>query len=225
MGGDGRGAAGAVAFERVASEAEPDLDRTVEAAKAGNPLAFEELVRRFRPSVASYAFALVRDRGLAEDVTQEVFLQAFRQLDTLRDPAAFRSWVYRITENAALTGRRRRGKKRTLRLEEGDAVAEPPPELFAGEEEEEPPRVSPEIEAVRASLLALPSAYVEVLEMHYGAELSCRDIAEVLDITGNNVKVRLYRARNALRHAMARRGFGPEAGNGASRGDGNGGGS
>ncbi len=188
-----------------------DLVPLVAAAQAGDAPAFETLVLRFREPLAAYAHAILRDRGLAEDATQEALLHAYRRLGSLRDPARFRPWLYAILEHAALTGWRRRRRGRTAVLAEEDAVAEGIPvgngwEEEGDGEEEGDTKQRPELRAVRDSLEALPPIYAEALRLRYVDGLSSREMAEALGLTRNNAKVRLHRARGAFRRDLAARG-------------------
>ena len=200
-----------------------DLARTVRAAQAGDGRAFEDLVNRFREPLGAFAFGLLRDRGLAEDVVQSAFLLAYRGLGALRDPGAIRPWLYSIVENLALTGRRRR-KRRTFRLlEDRDAVAEGegpprrgegwrrrfPAPAAHGDEEPVPPPVRPEVRAVREGLARIAPNYAQVLTLHYLEGLTASEIARALGLTRNNAKVRLFRARNALRRDLLARNEAP----------------
>ncbi len=185
-------------------DGDEDLEPTVRAAQAGDAPAFEALARRFRAPLGAYAYALLRDRGLAEDATQDALLLAWRRIRSLRDPAAFRPWIYAILERAALSGWRRRKRRRALALREGEAVAEGAP---PGEEEPPPPAADrPEVAALRSSLEALPEGYRDVLSLHYVQGLSAREVAGAVGLSFNNARVRLYRARIALRRELAARG-------------------
>ena len=68
----------------------------VSSARAGDQLAFGELVRRHQNRAVAYATAILRDRHLAEDAAQEAFVEAYRELASLREPAAFGAWLRRI---------------------------------------------------------------------------------------------------------------------------------
>ena len=184
------------------------LTPTVRAAQAGDPRAFEELVERFRGPLASYATALLRDRGHAEDAVQDTFLQAWTRLRMLRDPSAFRPWLYATLERAAFSNSRSRRRKSTLSLLEESTVAEGAPT----EEGDAAVAARPEILALRSALAALPPPYREVLVMHYVDELSAREVGDAVGLSFNNAKVRLYRARIALRRELAARGVTTAAG-------------
>ncbi len=180
-----------------------ELAPTVAAARRGDPAAFERLVRRFRGPMTAYAYSLLRDRGHAEDAVQEALLLAHRDLAALRDPARFRSWIYAIVENTALSGYRRRKRRPCFPLGEEEAVAEGSPFPDDGGSGEIP---SFRVEAVRASMAVLRPHYAEALRLHYVEGLSSRDMAAVLGLSRNNAKMRLRRARRALRRDLEARG-------------------
>jgi DNA-directed RNA polymerase specialized sigma24 family protein len=68
----------------------------VAGARAGDVDAYAAIVARFQDMAVGYAFAVLRDASLAEDAAQEAFLEAFRRLSDLRDPAAFPGWFRRV---------------------------------------------------------------------------------------------------------------------------------
>ena len=80
---------------------DPD-PRTVQRARRGDLLAFEDLVREFQADAFRFAWHLTRDRQLAEDVTQEAFLRAFRFLEGFRGDRKFGSWLFSIVRNCAM---------------------------------------------------------------------------------------------------------------------------
>ena len=85
---------------------DPD-PRTVQRARRGDLLAFEDLVREFQADAFRFAWHLTRDRQLAEDVTQEAFLRAFRFLTGFRGDRKFGSWLFSIVRNCAMDALRR----------------------------------------------------------------------------------------------------------------------
>ena len=185
-------------------------------ARPGDPRAFEEVVARFRGPLTAYAHALLRDRGHAEDAVQEAFLHAYRNLHRLRDPGSLRPWLYAILENRALSAWRHRRRRPARLLGDGHAVADGSP-WSSGEEAAPAAAPSAEHEAtrlqVRAALAGLPAGYRDALALHYLEGHSARQVACSLGLTVNNAKVRLFRARNALRRELRARGVeGPAAG-------------
>jgi len=87
---------------------DPD-PRTVQQARAGDLRAFEELVRLYQADVFRFAWHLTRDRTLAEDVTQDTFLRAFRFIHGYRGGQRFASWLFAIARNCSMDALRKRG--------------------------------------------------------------------------------------------------------------------
>lgn len=183
-----------------------ELAPTVAAARRGDPSAFEQLVLRFRGPMMAYAYSLLRDRGHAEDAVQEALVLAYRDLGTLRDPKKFRPWLYAIVENTALSGYRRMKRRPSFPLGEEEAVAEGCPFREDGADAAEIPTFR--VEALRASMKGLRPHYAEALRLHYVDGLSSKDMAGVLGLSQNNAKMRLRRARKALRRDLEARGVG-----------------
>ncbi len=181
------------------------------AARGGDGQAFEVLVLRFQAPLTAYCRVLMADRGLGEDVAQETFLLVHRRLPLLRDPGAFRPWLYRIAEHVARSGRRRRFRRvREVPLHDFDPPASPhrPSPLVerdGGGDGAVPPPSGRGGAAglVREALDRMPETYAGVLALHYVQDMSCREIAAALGITQNNARQRLYRARLALRRDPA----------------------
>jgi len=88
------------------SAAEADDQRLIEALKAGNELAYEELLASFQQPVYTLSMRLLNDEGDASDVVQEVFLKVFRNIGTFRGQSSLKTWIYRITVNEAHNTRR-----------------------------------------------------------------------------------------------------------------------
>src|SRR5687768_14686212 len=81
---------------------EPSDDELVARARAGDYVAFEELVKRHQKRVYALAMGILRNSAEAEEVVQETFLSAFSHLDTFRGDARFSTWIYRVASNHAL---------------------------------------------------------------------------------------------------------------------------
>ncbi len=95
----------------------------VDAVLAGDKARFAELVRRYEPVVQAAGVAVVRDAHLAQDVTQEAFLTAYRKLGSLRDRSRFGPWILKIARREAYrSGRRQNRVERTLCASRGDQL-------------------------------------------------------------------------------------------------------
>lgn len=84
----------------------------VDRAKAGDRRAFEELVRRYRPRILALTLHLTGVESDAEDVTQEVFIKAYRALDSFEGRSQFFTWVYRMAVNRSLNAKRDKKRRR-----------------------------------------------------------------------------------------------------------------
>lgn len=169
----------------------------------GDDAAFEELVRRQGPLLLAVARRILRNEADARDAVQEAFVSAFRALASFEGQARLSTWLHRIAANAALMRLRARRRKPEEPiedllpkfLEDGHHAAHPTPWLSAerliGEREVR--------DFVRSAIDRLPESYREVLLLRDIEELDTAAVAEVLCITENLVKVRLHRARQALR--------------------------
>jgi RNA polymerase sigma factor (sigma-70 family) len=173
----------------------------VAAAAAGDRGAFRRLVDATRTTVASVAVAILRDPELAQDVSQEVYLAAWRELPTLREPTSFLPWIRQVTRNRARMALRGRTRRRT-RVEPTDpelllsAAADPAPDAMERLLDRE------RREAVAAAVDALPEGSREVVLLYYREGESVRQVADLLELSETAVKQRLHRARAALREEV-----------------------
>jgi len=152
----------------------------------------EQLVDEFHESVYRYAYWLTGCRPSAEDVTQEVFIRAFRGLHGLRDARAARSWLMTITRNEFSRWCRKLGPRPT-------AVIDECPEMDG-----DPLATSENSEWVSMGLDELPTEFRLVVLMFYFEQLSYAEIADELSIPMGTVMSRLSRARKQLKHALIR---------------------
>lgn len=169
--------------------------------------AAEILVRRHAGWMLVLAERYTRDRALAEDCVQEAFSNAFRRLDSFERRSSLKTWLHRIVVNQALMklrGRRRRNEIDLDSLQpEFDAnacrIEEPwkrilTPEQIIGED-----RLR---SLVLSKIDELPENYRNVLLLRDIEEMTTSEAAEALDLSEANVKVRLHRARSALKRLL-----------------------
>jgi RNA polymerase sigma-70 factor (ECF subfamily) len=160
----------------------------VELAARGELDAFEELVDRHRPVVVRVAARIVGSHD-AEDVSQDAFLRAYHRLEHFRGDAPFRSWLLRITHNAALDHLRRR-RPEPVDPDTLDATQEtearPPAERLETRER---------IERLERKLHGLSDQHRVVLVLRDAEGLSYEEIADITDTPLGSVKGRLHRAR------------------------------
>jgi RNA polymerase sigma-70 factor, ECF subfamily len=156
----------------------------------GEQAAFGELVRRHQTRALAAAQHLVGDREAAQDLTQEAFVEAYRGLWNLRQRDRFAGWLYGILRNRCRRFLARRPPQ-TLSWE-ADVVPEP-----AANDPE------PQSSELLPLLSRLPQESREVLAARYRHDMSYAEIAEMLGISVGSVRVKCFRAREALRELLA----------------------
>jgi RNA polymerase sigma-70 factor, ECF subfamily len=182
----------------------------LKALRAGREEAFDTLVRTHAGRMLSVCRRILRDEEEARDAVQEAFLSAFRSLGRFEGAALLGTWLHRIAVNAALMRLRARKRRPEESIEEllpafrddGHARVEPvdwsPSALRLVETRETR-------ELVRTAIDALPDLYRTVLLLRDIEELDTAETAEILGVTEGVIKVRLHRARHALRRLLAGR--------------------
>lgn len=170
----------------------------------GDAAAFEAIVRRWQTPLVNLAWRFCRDRGRAEEMAQEAFLRAFRNLSQWRGDAAFSTWLFALAANVYRT-ELRRIPATMLSLDE---IAEPPEPHDAALAYDEAARN----EALRRAVLALPPKYRDAVLLFYFHEQDVPAAAQTLRIPEGTVKARLFRARELLRSKFSRTGDRASAG-------------
>ena len=185
----------------------------VERLRSGDAAALETLMERFGSRVYRLAHGITRNEADAEEVTQDVFLNLFRKIDSFEGRSALGTWIYRVAANQALI--KRRGKRFELEV----ALEEQLPTFLAdGHREGDRAWVladwsrTPEEELLAGEAQAVLDRAIESLPDHYRAVLMLRDVeglpndevAEALGESVATVKSRLHRARLALREQLTR---------------------
>ena len=176
----------------------------VEALKTGNNAATEFLVRTHAPWMLAVARRITVDTALAEDCVQEALIKALRGIGGFEGRAGLKSWLHRIVVNQALMKLRTRKRQN----EEPIDVLLPAFDETAGRIEVPQQRIATPYEVVergdrrafvRSKIDQLPESYRIVLQLRDIEEMTTREVAEALGLSESNVKVRLHRARSALK--------------------------
>jgi RNA polymerase sigma-70 factor (ECF subfamily) len=176
-------------------------------AQKDDKAAFEELVKRHQSRVFAVAGGILRNREDVEDIAQQVFLKAYFSLKRFDQRAAFSTWLYKITVNECWDLLRKR-KVRPLVFEA--EFSEEQARQYDGMEEKADgvPDVSEQL-ALRQEVEELMECLEErdrmMLVMKEVQGFSVEEIAEILEINGNTVKVRLFRARQRITERVKRR--------------------
>ena len=163
-------------------------DESLTRARAGESAAFSALVRHYQRTVYSIALRMLNDRHRAEDLAQEVFLQLYRDLDSIESAAHLTFWLRKVTVNRAIDRMRQESRHHNEPLSEAAVVVD------ASD------AVDPLLQRRMAELLAqLPPAARAVVVLRYQEDLDPLDIASTLDMPLNTVKSHLKRSLAALR--------------------------
>jgi len=175
-----------------------DEAELVGAARSGDRQAFDELVRRTFVDTFTLARRLTGNEEDARDVVQEAYLRAWKGIGKFRGEAAFSTWLYRITANAAASNLQRRRRHRTESFADDFEPVDNAAEHLVSqgaESAEALDRIGDALDDLPAKLRS-----VVVLKDVYG--MSHEAIAEELGITVSAAKVRLHRARRKLRDVL-----------------------
>ena len=167
---------------------DPD-PRVLARAREGDLGAFEDIVRLYQADVFRFAWHLVRERTMAEDVTQDAFIRAFRFLRTYRGDSPFSSWIMRIVRNCAMD---------SLRRQQSHVARHRDEQLRAGSVADPVARAE-----LDAALSAVSPAHREPFLLIEVFGLSYAEAADVLGVRVGTVKSRMHRARQALCRALA----------------------
>lgn len=190
-----------------------DVDLVVDAL-GGDQEAHRQLVLRYQRPVFALIRRMLRDSATAEDLTQDVFVKAFRALASYDRRRKFSSWLFKIAHNTAIDQLRRR-QLDTVALETPgssgpDLVAFLPDSQAASPDERMQRRDL--AGAIEGAIALLRPEYREVVVLRYQQDLSYEEIAEVMDLPLGTVKTHLHRARKAMAQHLAARGWAPEGG-------------
>ena len=177
---------------------------------AGDDAAFTCLVKKYQRRVHALAWRKIGDFHIAEDITQETFLQVYRKLATLKDPSQFPGWLYVIANRCCLKWLRKK-RVEVQSMEEIDiAMAERSSytRYVAAEQAESAAETKREL--VKNLLSKLKESDRTVITLYYFGEMTYAEIGEFLGVSVNTVATRLYRARERLKmyEPMIREAFG-----------------
>jgi RNA polymerase sigma-70 factor (ECF subfamily) len=181
----------------------------VRSAALGDPGALERLLLRAQEVAWRFSASVCGGGNDAEDAMQEALIKTYRYVERIREPEAFRPWLYRTVRNACLMGRRKRAGEPT-RLQSLDELLPGPhgeTRLDAPHPGKNPEQLAHNAglrRRLRGALGKLPSSYRAIVFLREMEGLSTREVATVMGISEDNVKTRLHRARLQLQADLGR---------------------
>lgn len=189
------------AHKPLASDRDTD-EALVSKAREGDYRAFELLFERHRTLVYRFVYQMAPRRDDAEDIVQEVFVRAYQNLHRYRDEAKFTTWLLRIATNLGTDRARMMNRRQTLEQKEAAGALT---WMTVGEREDPVENLHQEQmkEILRRALGALPEHHRNVIVMRDIEEMEYPDIAATLGCTVGGAKLRVLRARRALKERVA----------------------
>ena len=175
---------------------ESDVARLVLGSRQGCKESFERLVALYEKPIFNAAYRILNNYEDARDVTQNVFLKAYENLERFDFRHKFFSWIYRIAVNESIN--MHAARRPCQHLESAQVGESDTPEKTLSQTELD--------EAIQAALMSLEIDYRVVVVLRHFLECSYRDIGEILGIPEKKVKSRLFTARNLLRESLSRKG-------------------
>ena len=158
------------------------------------------LMEEYGDMVVRLAFTYVKQKQMAEDISQEVFINCFKGIETFENKATYKTWLYRITVNKCKDYFRSWSYRNISYQDLFRSI------LPSGEKSVERNLVEKEEnEIIFEKVLALPIKLREVIILQYYEELTINEISELLGIKSNTVKTRLHRAKKVLQSSLKER--------------------
>jgi len=179
--------------------------------KARDRATWNQVLRDHGPRLVGYATRMLGDRGRAEDVVQTSLMSVMRSIDRFEGRSSLRSWLFRAVHNAAIDELRRGARYVELVSEDEDPLAgafgadgrwQQPVAAWSLDERIDAHRL---LALVHDEMDRLPHAHREILLLRETHGLDNAELAEALGVSAGNARIRLHRARQALRAAVTRR--------------------
>jgi RNA polymerase sigma-70 factor (ECF subfamily) len=166
----------------------------IDSVRKGNSSDYSILVDRYKNKAFSMLKRMLKNEFDAEEILQDCFLKAYKSLNNFKGEAKFSTWFYRIVYNSALTklsSQKRRTETEMTSVEDHINL-----ESEYNSNEIEKMDVN---HLIHKTISKLPERYSAIITMFYLNEMTIDEISEVMGISISNVKVMLFRSRNALR--------------------------
>ena len=176
----------------------------VRRAKKGDYRAFDLLVLKYQSRIVSIAFKFVKEIQLAEDISQESFIKAYRSIDSFREESAFYTWLYRITANTAKNYLVSKGRRKESSISElSISKTEDFFELPTNDSPEQILMAQNLKDTIYDALSGLPEDTRTALSLREFEGLNYEEIAEIMNCPVGTVRSRIFRGREALENLIS----------------------
>jgi RNA polymerase sigma-70 factor (ECF subfamily) len=160
----------------------------------GNVNAFAFLVERYKHMVYTLVIRIVKDKEDAEEIAQDVFVKSYQKLNGFKGDSKFSTWLYKIAYYASLDALRRNRKQIRIenieQLHDGDMESVQDALDYLHDEERK--------KVIRNALLKLNEVERTIMTLYYFEEISLKEISKIVNLTADNVKIKLFRSRKKL---------------------------
>lgn len=160
----------------------------------GQVNAFSVLVERYQGLVYTVVYRMVKNKEQAEEVAQDSFIKAYKSLNNYRGDAKFSTWLYTIAYRKSLDAIK--ASKRMITSELIEEVSEGEMELVG--DALNYLQVKERKKIISDSIMKLPEDEAAIITLYYFEEKSVKEIVEIVNLTADNVKIKLYRSRKKL---------------------------
>ncbi|MCB0837783.1 MAG: sigma-70 family RNA polymerase sigma factor [Bacteroidetes bacterium] len=165
-----------------------------EVKKNGSTVAFHQLVKLFEYQVFTMCLRIIGNREEAEEAAQDVFLKCYRNIDKLKDPEKFPQWLLKIAYSKSIDYVRRK-KMQKVNIEDVK-------EIEGDVNERSVPGNLNNSEVLEAALTRLDPENKAIINLYYQENMSVKEIAQLMEWTESNVKIRLHRSRGEIRRMI-----------------------
>lgn len=166
--------------------------------RSGNVNAYSALVTKYKNMVFTLALRMVGNKEDAEEVSQDTFVKAYRKLDSFKGTSKFSTWLYRIVYNTSLDHIKK--SKRVVLSEHIDAVNEA--DIGSMQNALTYIEAKEKKQMIEKALLQLPEEDRVLLTLFYFEELPLKEVSEIMQLSYDNVKIKLHRSRKKLFHIL-----------------------
>ncbi len=167
-----------------------DETKLIQQILAGNTSAFGHFVDKYQHMAITIAYRIIGNMQDAEDVVQDCYIRAFRNLHTFRANSKFSSWLYRIVYNASISFSKARIWIEDSTVEIYELSSEPMSELYKEETSQ----------SINKIMDLMSKGDALILTLFYLEDYSVRDVALITGLNESNVKIKLFRARKSFKH-------------------------
>jgi len=174
--------------------ANQDINQLIEGCKKGDAKAQFTMYKLYYKAMYNTAFRILNDSFEAEDVMQESFLSAFTKLDSFSEQVTFGAWLKKIVINNSITALRKNHKFETVPLEKV---------VISAVEEDVADYPEVNVSGILNKLSTLKSNYKVALTLNLIEGYDCEEIAQIMDISYENTRTTISRAKNKLRQLLS----------------------